>query len=113
VLSCRWLFPYLRGRHIGERIRSFRKRWEKACRIAGCPGMIRHDLRRTACQNMINRGVLERVVMQVMGHKTRSMLDRYAIVSPEDLQDAARRLLDKSSDNLRATGDLVAITSHG
>jgi integrase len=107
-----WLFPYLRGRHIGECIRSFRNRWEKACRIAGCPGMIRHDLRRTTCRNMINRGVPERVVMQVMGHKTRSMLDRYAIVSPEDLRDAARRLSDKSSDNLRATGDLVAITRH-
>jgi hypothetical protein len=40
------------------------------------------------------------------------MLDRYAIVSPEDLRDAARRLLEKSSYNLRATGDLVAITPH-
>lgn len=61
---------------------------------------------------MINRGVPERMVMQVMGPKTRSMLDRYAIVSPEDLRDAARRLSDKSSYNLRATGDLVAITQH-
>jgi integrase len=61
---------------------------------------------------MVNLGVPERVVMRVMGHKTRSMLDRYAIVSPEDLRDAARRLLEKSSYNLRATGDLVAITPH-
>lgn len=97
---------------MGERIRSFRKRWTKACPEAGCPGMIRHDLRRTACRNMVNLGVPERVVMRVMGHKTRSMLDRYVIVSPEDLRDAARRLLEKSSYNLRATGDLVAITPH-
>jgi integrase len=97
---------------VGERIRSFRKRWTKACRKAGCPGMIRHDLRRTACRNMVNLGVPGRVVLRVMGHKTRSMLGRYAIVSPEDLRDAARRLLEKSSYNLRATGDLVAITPH-
>lgn len=90
-----WLFPYLRGRHIGERIRSFRKRWAKACREASCPGMIRHDLRRTACRNMLRCGVRERTVMQVMGHRTRSMLDRYNIVSPEDLRDAAWRLSDK------------------
>jgi site-specific recombinase XerD len=70
-------------------------------------------LRRTAYRNVINRGGPERVVMQVMDHKTRSMLDCYAIVSPEDLRDAARRLSDKSLYNLRATGDLVAITPHG
>jgi hypothetical protein len=61
---------------------------------------------------MVNLGVPERVVLRVMGHKTRSMLDRYAIVSPEDLRDAARRLSDKSLYNLRATGDLVTITPH-
>jgi integrase len=100
-----WLFPHLHGRHIGERIRSFRKRWAKACRIAGCPSMLRHDLRRTACRNMLRAGVRERTVMQVMGHRTRSMLDRYGIVSPEDLKDAARRLSDKTQTNLPAAGD--------
>jgi integrase len=100
-----WLFPYLRGRHIGERIRSFRKRWARACRAAGCLGMLRHDLRRTACRNMLRCGVRERMVMQVMGHRTRSMLDRYGIVSPEDLRDAARRLSDKTLTNWPAAGD--------
>jgi integrase len=100
-----WLFPYLLGRHVGERIRSFRKRWARACRAAGCPGMLPHDLRRTACRNMLRSGVRERVVMLVMGHRTRSMLDRYGIVSPEDLKDAARRLSDKTRTNLPAAGD--------
>jgi hypothetical protein len=54
---------------------------------------------------MLRSGVRERVVMLVMGHLTRSMLDRYGIVSPEDLRDAARRLSYNSSDNLPATGN--------
>ena len=51
-----WLFPHLHGRQQGKRIKSFRKTWTKACREAGCPGKLRHDLRRTAARNMINLG---------------------------------------------------------
>jgi hypothetical protein len=41
---------------------------------------------------MVNMGVAERAAMQVTGHKTRSVFDRYHIVSPADLQDVARKL---------------------
>jgi len=76
----------------GKRITKYDRVWQQACQKAGLPGKIVHDFRRTVVRNMVRAGIPERVAMQMSGHKTRSVFDRYHIVADSDLQEAAKRL---------------------
>jgi integrase len=69
-----------------------RKPWLAACTAAGLPGLLIHDLRRSAVRNMEQAGVSRSVAMKLTGHKTEAVYRRYAIVSQADLEEAARRL---------------------
>jgi integrase len=84
--------PHVFTRADGAPIRSFTKAWAAACRAAGVPGRVLHDFRRTAVRNLVRAGIAERVAMQLVGWKSRQMLDRYHIVSAADLVEAARKL---------------------
>ncbi|MCU1382795.1 MAG: phage integrase protein breaking and rejoining enzyme [Acidobacteria bacterium] len=90
----RHVFCYAKGAKAGQGVTEggYNKAWRKARVAAGCPGRISHDFRRTAVRNLVRAGVPERVAMQMTGHKTRAVFERYNIVSPGDLRDAARRL---------------------
>jgi integrase len=86
-LDCPYLFN-----HNGEPIGDFRKAFDAACAAAGPQGILPHDLRRSAVRNFIRAGVKESVAMRLSGHRTRSVFDRYNIVSEDDLVEANEKL---------------------
>ena len=90
VIRC--VFPLSWGSRTGRQRKDIRRFWERACRLAGCPEKLKHDLQRTAVRNMVQVGVSERVAMTITGHRTREVFMMYQIVAPGDLQDAARKM---------------------
>ena len=76
----------------GKPVRDFRETWANACKAAGVPGLLFHDLRRTAARNLRRAGIAEGVIMKIGGWRTRSVFERYAIVSQTDIADALKKL---------------------
>ena len=77
----------------GYSIKYFRAAWANACKAAGCPNALIHDLRRSAVRTFERAGVPRSVAMAIVGHKTESIYRRYAIVD-EAMQHEAAALLD-------------------
>ena len=75
---------------------NIRKEWTTACAAAGmgriiavegrpydprCEGLTLHGFRRSTIRNLVTlAGVHEKVAMEITGHKTRCVFDRYHIV---------------------------------
>ncbi len=76
----------------GNPIKSLRRAWKTACKDAGRPGLLLHDLRRSAVRNLERAGVSRSVAMKLTGHRTEAVYRRYAIVAESDLREAGAKL---------------------
>jgi integrase len=96
-------------REDGKPVRDFRGSRVNACEAAKVPGLLFHDLRRTAARNLRRAGVAEGVIMKIGGWKTRSVFERYAIVSQTDIIAAMTSLEAKQKcDNAEAAKEKQA-----
>jgi len=105
---------------------NLRVEWAKACTALGYgtmekrksksgfvwykySGLIVHDLRRSAVRNLVAAGNPEKVAMEISGHLTREVFDRYHIVSSADVTNAMRKTESFSLGAVRKdTGDIGA-----
>jgi len=79
----------------GKQLKDIRTGLRKACKAAGIKygrfeegGFIFHDLRHTFNTNMRKAGVPESVIMEITGHSTREMFDRYNTIDEADCKQA-------------------------
>ena len=73
----------------GAPLVDFRNAWRTARRLAGAPGRLIHDFRRTAVRNLERAGVPRSTAMKLTGHLTDGVYSRYAIVDkPADFAKA-------------------------
>jgi len=87
-----WVFH--RG---GRPVLAFLGAWAGACKRAGLPGRLVHDMRRSAARNMIRAGISQSVAMAIGGWKTASVFKRYAIVDEKMIAEGLTKL-----DSLRS-----------
>jgi len=108
ITPCVFPSPYEEG--LGK-IRDIRRAWGKACEESGIGQRLFHDLRRTAVRDMVRAGIPERVAMMISGHKTRSIFERYNIVSEADLKMAAAKR-EAYQQGLSASTGTISGTIH-
>lgn len=82
--------PYVFHRK-GRPIKSFRKAFRAAAKAIGQPGLIPHDMRRSAVRNFRKAGLSESDGMALSGHRTRAVYDRYDIRDEEDSRQALKQ----------------------
>ncbi len=93
------------GRPVGP----FRKSWTHACRAAGLGHVLVHDLRRCCVRNLVQAGIPEKVAMEFTEHRTRTVFDRYHIVTESDLQRAALRLQQHLNSQPQTPSNVVQL----
>jgi integrase len=104
--------PYVFHRD-GRPIKSFRTAFKSAAKRVGLEGIIPHDMRRSAVRNLRRAGNDERDCMEITGHKTRAVFDRYDIIDEDDQRRALERQEQYKKEQLEQGRKVVPIKKAG
>jgi integrase len=87
--------------------------WHDACAAANLSERrVPHDFRRTAARSYRRKDVSEGVVMEILGHETRPIFERYTIKNEDDLREAAAVVATpEMGKNGETRAQVVPITS--
>ncbi len=91
------LVPFVFHRD-GRPIKDCYAAWRAACKRAGLAGRHLHDMRRSAVRAMVRAGIPKHTAMQLSGHRTANIFDRYDIHETRDLEDATAKLAGSRAD---------------
>lgn len=86
------VIPWVFCRRHGGPIVRYDHGFRAACRKAGCPGHVPHDLRRSAVRRIDLAGVPRSVGMKLTGHRSERVYRAYATMGPQDMEDGVRKL---------------------
>jgi site-specific recombinase XerD len=107
VLPEHYLMPHrapdgLQGFDPSRPISTFRGAWEKLREAAGLPHLRMYDLRHNAITKLLEDGdVPERVVIDLAGHVSRAMLQRYSHIRMRAKREAVDSLGKKGPEALK------------
>ncbi len=100
--DCPWVFH-----HKGKRLRFDNRVWNRLVTSLGSPGLLFHDLRRTAVTNMLAAGFTEKEAMEISGHRTMKTFQRYHIIRRDRVQKVGEGM-EKYYRALEGKSDIVS-----
>lgn len=81
----------------------YRKAWRAACRRAGLPDRVPHDMRRTAARSLRGLGMSDRDIAELCGWDTPEMVSRYLGRDPAGVADRLRRRMAEPDPHVSRT----------
>jgi integrase len=97
----------------GKEIKSFAKAFKGACKRVGVEGVVPHDMRRSGVRNLRRAGNDEHDCMEISGHKTRAVFDRYDITDEDDQRRSLERQQEYKRQQMEQGRKVVPIRQAG
>lgn len=98
--------PWVFVRPNGSKILYCKKAIRAAFKSAGMPEMLPHDFRRSAVRNLERAKVPRSIAKKMVGHKTDSVYERYAIVD-QSMLDIGKERLEQFLESQPATREVA------